>query len=82
MIVLMVKMMVKIMVIMKIMVMVNIEDDDDSGDHEVGDDDDCNHGDQNSSLVVCVLGSLSCLMQRHGFDPPRGEFFRERGFFS
>ena len=35
----------------------------------------------NSSLTAC-LGSLSCLMQRHGFDPPLGRFFPVEGIFS
>ena len=33
-------------------------------------------------LVGSESGSLSCLMQRRGFDPPPGRFFSSRGDFS
>ena len=33
-------------------------------------------------LVGSVLGSLSCLMQHRGFDPPQGEIFSGGGDFS
>ena len=32
-------------------------------------------------LVDSVLGSLSCVMQRHGFDPPLRRIFMVEGFF-
>ena len=32
-------------------------------------------------LVGRVLGSLSCLMQRRGFDPPLGRIFPVEGIF-
>ena len=35
-----------------------------------------------NSSVGCVLGLLSCLMQRHGFDPPLRRIFSGRRDFS
>ena len=34
-----------------------------------------------NSSVGSVLGSLSCLMQRRGFDPPLRRIFRRVDFF-